>query len=77
MDGWIRFELHKLYSEAAVWNQAPELLAYLDGGEPCYPPAVDRCTERAAAQTVALLEGVLAGQDLTVAEQGASGLQAG
>ncbi len=77
MDGWIRLELPRLYSEAAAWNQAPELLDYLDGTAPCYPPAVDRGAERAAIQAVALLEGVLAGQDLAVAEQGASGLQAG
>ncbi len=77
MDGWIRLELPRLYSEAAVWNQAPELLDYLDGTAPCYPPAVDRCAERAAVQAVALLEGVLAGQDLAVAEQGTRGLQAG
>ncbi|WP_454253270.1 hypothetical protein [Pseudomonas sp. Marseille-Q7302] len=77
MDGWIRLELPRLYAEAAEWNQAPELLAYLNGDEPAYPPAADRCAERAAAETVALLEGVLAGQGLGVAEQGASGLQAG
>lgn len=77
MDGWIRLELPRLYAEAAAWNQAPELLDYLAGDEPAYPPAGERRAERAAAQAVASLEGVLAGQDLAVAEDGASGLQAG
>ncbi|MGM3422014.1 hypothetical protein [Pseudomonas benzopyrenica] len=77
MDGWIRLELRKLYREAAEWNQAPELLNYLDGDQPAYPPALDRCAVYATAQAVASLEGVLAGQDLAVAEDGTSGLQAG
>ncbi|WP_295515095.1 hypothetical protein [uncultured Pseudomonas sp.] len=77
MDGLIRHFLRELYQAAAAWNQAPELLNYLDGNKPAYPPAAGHREVLAAAQAVASLEGVLAGQDVAVAEDGASGLQAG
>ncbi|WP_295460963.1 hypothetical protein [uncultured Pseudomonas sp.] len=77
MDGLIRHFLRELYQAAAAWNQAPELLNYLDGNKPAYPPAAGHREALAAAQAVASLEGVLAGQDVAVAEDGASGLQAG
>ncbi|KTT41016.1 hypothetical protein SB5_04480 [Pseudomonas oryzihabitans] len=77
MDGLIRHFLRKLYQAAADWNQAPELLNYLDGNQPAYPPAAGHREALAAAQVVASLEGVFPGQDLPVAEDGASGLQAG
>ncbi|MEH3023472.1 MAG: hypothetical protein PGN19_12150 [Pseudomonas oryzihabitans] len=77
MDGLIRHYLRELYARAAVWNQAPALLGYLDGDDPAYPPAAGHRESLAAARAAASLEGVLAGQDLAVAEDGASGLQAG
>lgn len=77
MDGLIRHFLRKLYQAAADWNQAPELLNYLNGNQPAYPPAAGHRETLAATQVMASLEGVFPGQDLPVAEDGASGLQAG
>jgi len=76
MDGWIRLELPRLYREAAAWNQVPELLNYLHGHDSVYPPDGDHHIQVAVAQAAALLKGILAGQDLGVAQDGASGLQA-
>ena len=77
MDGLIRHFLRELYQAAADWNQAPELLNYLDGNKPAYPPAAGHREALAAALVAGSLEGVFPGQDLPVAEDGASGLQAG
>jgi len=77
MDGLIRHYLRELYCKAADWNQAPELLDYLDGNKPAYPPTVDRRAQLAAAQVVASLEGVFPGENLVMAQDGAGGLQAG